>query len=203
MVQVRLKHCHTSGLKLAGASPGLRSCFSHSAPKSLLVGGVQRAMEAHGLIVNAVLVALPTSKWRVDVFSGIDEAHFTSFLVNVKDFRIPELCLLFEDSQFWFPLLLHSGVGLWCSMWRWLPLKQIPWSSGNLLSFMLQWSRWSNLGSEQFENLFCVHFFFEKTIIRLHCRQLFSPPELKAAQFLSEKTHESFCVTNKHFMNYL
>lgn len=81
-------------------------------------------------------------------------------LVKVKNFRIPELRLSFEDSQLSFPLLLHSGVCLWCSMWRWLPLKQIPWSSG-FFRFYITWRWWSNFGSEQFENLFRVHFFFE------------------------------------------
>lgn len=123
-------------------------------------------------------------------------------LVKVKNFRIPELRLSFEDSELSFPLLLHSGVCLWCSMWRWLPLKQIPWSSG-FFRFYITWRWWSNFGSEQFENLFRVHFFFEKTIIRLHRRQLCFPPELKAAQFLSQKNRESFRTTNKHFMNYL
>lgn len=141
-------------------------------------------------------------KVKSKCFSRVDEAHFTSYLVKVKNFRIPELRLLFEDSQLTFPLLLHSGVCLWCSMWRWLPLKQIPWSSG-FFKFYVTWKWWSNFGSEQFENIFRVHFFFEKTIIRLHRRQLCFPPELKAAQFLSQKNHESFCTTNKHFINYL
>lgn len=48
MVQVKLKRFHTSGFKLTGASPVLHSRFSHSAAKSLLVGGVQRVMHTHG-----------------------------------------------------------------------------------------------------------------------------------------------------------
>lgn len=71
----------------------------------------------------------------------------------------------------------------------------------DFFKFYITWKWWSNFGSEQFDNIF--RNIFEKTIIRLHRRQLCFPPELKAAQFLSQKNHESFCTTNKHFMNYL
>lgn len=62
MVQVKLKRF--KGLKLTGASPVLHSRFSHSAAKSLLVGGVQRVMDTHGLMFNAVPVALPSTPLR-------------------------------------------------------------------------------------------------------------------------------------------
>lgn len=90
-------------------------------------------------------------KFGRNVFLHLMKSISLLIWAKARNFRIPQLRLLFQVSQLSFPLLLNSGVFLWRSLWWWLPLKQIPWSSV-FFKFSTTWRRWTDFGGEQLES---------------------------------------------------